>query len=124
MTQSWQALIVSARDLFIGRCVMGKFTKGLDWTDVEMTLRAVDGAHAGRTKVTISAGGIGATGGLVVEIVTAFDALPGSDQVREIRQSTAWPCADCAALPAHVWSGLLVQDFKISEYYQQLHLPE
>lgn len=90
-----------------------------DWTDIEVGLRALDGVHGGKTGILISALGTGATGGLMVEIITSFDVVPGGSSIDTVTSQSEWPCKDCASLEGHLLGGLYAHDFAIGEAYQQ-----
>jgi len=99
---------------------VGKFThSGPDWIDVESLLRAIDTMHGCKTGLLISAQGIGGGTGLRVDIVSTFDALPGSDQFTVAETNSVWPCAVCAEFPGHVLEGLYKHDYEIQRRYEQ-----
>jgi len=103
---------------------VGKFTHGSpDWTDVESMLRAIDALHQCKTGLLITARGIGATGGLQLEILSEFDALPGSNQLQEVQTTSHWPCGEDCSLGTHVFGGLYTHDRAIQQHYEQLELP-
>lgn len=99
-----------------------KSTNGPDWMDVEAAIRAIDSVHLGQTTVTISALGIGATGGLSIEILTRWPTLPGADGVTEVSSRSSWPCTECATLAAHLLGGVYRHDFNIGEAYVNARL--
>lgn len=103
---------------------MGKYSGSLNWTDVESMLRALDGIHSGRTRLVISAVGIGATGGIHTEVITEFNALPGSQQFKEVRSESDWPCKDHKDYVAHLISGLYHHDHNIEAAYEQSEIPK
>ena len=102
---------------------MGKFTAGPDWIDVEMTMRALDALHGGKTRLIVSPEGIGSSGGLRVLAEMEFAVLPGSDLPKVISAGKRWPCGSCRDLPAHCWNGLIQLDYLISQAYEQKELP-
>lgn len=99
-----------------------KSADGPDWTDLEITLRALDGLHGARTTVTVSPDGIGSSGGLLVDICTKFDVLPGGADPPMVHSVSRWPCKDCTTMEAHLLGGLYQHDFNISEVYMQQSL--
>ncbi len=102
----------------------GEATNGPDWTDFENGVRALDAIHSGRTSLTISAVGAGATGGLRLVMITHFDALPGGSQFETVLSESEWPCKNCSSLIMHVMGGLYRHDARIEQAYEQLKLPK
>jgi len=103
---------------------LANFTGGPDWTDIEALLRALDGLHSGRTRLVILAEGAGSTGGLSIEMITEFDALPGGRQFPLVKTVSKYPCRDCATMSDHIFGGLYFHDVAIERAYEQLPLPE
>jgi len=102
---------------------VGKFTTPPpDWTDVESMLRAIDALHQCKTGLLITARGIGATGGLHLEVLSEFDVLPGSNQLQEVQSTSDWPNAEGCTLATHVFGGLYIHDRAIQTHYEQLQL--
>lgn len=99
-----------------------KSSNGPDWTDVEMGLRALDAVFGGRTTVTISPEGISSSGGLIIQIATLFENVPGGLEPTLIVSESKWPCKQCATFPGHVLGGIYKQDFNIGEAHQQSRL--
>jgi len=102
---------------------MGKFTNGPDWTDVEIYLRALDVLHGVRTTVTISADGIGGTGGLRVVISSTLPRIEETGAELVVETGRSWPCKSCGGLSEHVYNGLYIHDYAIGEGYQQQKWP-
>jgi hypothetical protein len=92
--------------------------------DIEVMLRALDGIHSGHTRLVISAAGAGSSGGLLLEVHTTFDALPGGRQFPEVVSVSEYPCKQCKDLTDHIFSGLYHHDANIGRAYEQMKLPE
>lgn len=90
-----------------------------DWMDVCTSMRALDAIHLGRTMVTISPEGIGATGGTRIVISTHWELVPGSTEDEAMLTERVWVGHRDEALPAFVLGGLYAHDFAMSERYQQ-----
>jgi len=92
--------------------------------DIEVMLRALDGIHSGQTRLVISAAGAGASGGLHVEVVTDFAALPGGRQFPRVVSVSEYPCKICKSFEGHLFEGLYIHDANIGRAYEQMKLPE
>lgn len=102
---------------------MGKYSSGVSWVDIEAWIRSIDATHSGKTGVLISARGIGGTGGLRIDLITSFDALPLSNQQEGIITSSDWPCGVCESLEGHLLVGLIKHDDAVCASYTQTELP-
>lgn len=99
-------------------------TKGPDWTDVEMMMRAIGAVHSGHIAVIISPNGTGATGGVDVAASMIFDVLPGSSLPATVATSSVWPCSTHKTLAAHAFEALHQLDFEIGRTYENSKLWE
>jgi len=93
-----------------------------DWMDVVAALRAVDAVHLGKTMVTISALGIGSTGGSAVVISTHWEVVPGSRERDLVTTERVWTGHSDGELPAFVLGGIYHHDFALGEAHQQRFL--
>jgi hypothetical protein len=99
-------------------------TKGPDWTDVEMLMRAIGAVHSGHVAVIISPHGTGSTGGVDVAASMLFDVLPGSSLPSTVQVTSPWPCKSHKTLASHAFEALHRLDFQIGETYKQESLWE
>ena len=98
---------------------MGKSTNGPDWTDVLMTIRAIEVTHECRVEVVITTASNGHNGGGRVEVRAVFDTLPGSASAARVWVEFHWPSGRGLGLVGSVYRALLELDYKISHEYRQ-----
>ena len=94
-----------------------------DWMDVAAALRAVDAIHLGKTMVSISAQGIGSSGGIAVVISTLWEVLNGSRHRDLVTTERLWTGHLESELPAFVLGGIYHHDFACGQSYQQRTFP-
>lgn len=99
-------------------------TKGPDWIDVEMMMRAIGALHSGHVAVIVSPGGIGSSGGVSVAASVLFDVLPGSKLPSDLSVNKRWPCSTHKTLASHAFALLHELDFAISKVYENKALWE
>jgi hypothetical protein len=90
---------------------------------VQIYLRALDALHGVRTTVTISADGIGSTGGLSVGISSTLPAIAGVTDEVVVTTTSQWPCPHCGDMAEHIYGGLYKHDYGIGQAYQQQKWP-
>lgn len=101
---------------------MGKPSNGPDWTDVLMTMNAVEVTHTCRVKLTITAAGQGRSGGGKVVATALFDTLPGSDLPKQVETELTWPSGKGLGLVGSAYRLLLELDYAIGRSYEQMLL--
>lgn len=82
----------------------------------------MDALHGGLTLLRVQCDGIGPNGGLVIEISTTFDVVPGSVEGGPVVSRSHWPCKDCRTVEAHIFTGLVKHDYSLSKEWDQKEL--
>lgn len=93
-------------------------TKGPDWMDVEMMLRAMSSLHSASVGLTLLPRGIGATGGISVGANCIFNVLPGSSIEPCVSVTKDWPCSQHKDLASHCFALLHELDFQVGKMYK------
>lgn len=101
---------------------MGKSMNGPDWTDVALTMSALQQVHECRVELTVTTAGVGGSGGYVLRAIARFDTLPGSDAPKEVYGVATWPNAHLAEMPATAYRLLLELDHNIGRAYRQRNM--
>lgn len=113
-----RAIPFFVQGVYLGGVPLVGSTKGPDWIDVEMLMRALEGLHSGHVALIVSPDGTGATGGVDVAASYLFDVLPGSSLPENVVVHKSWPCITHATLASHAFATLHELDYAISKVYK------
>ena len=99
-------------------------SNGPDWTDVLMTMSALEGIHECRAGLTVIPATTGHNGGGKCEVWADFAILPGSNLPRRVSVEFTWPSGRGLGLVGSAYRALLELDYKICGNYRQTKIPE
>lgn len=98
---------------------MVKQSNGPDWTDVMMTMGALEVTHGCRVSLTVIAAGQGHNGGGQYTLTALWDRLPGSVLREKVEVKGWWPTGRAASFAAEVYRACLEADYAIGRTYRQ-----
>lgn len=101
-----------------------KSSNGPDWTDVLMTMSALEGMHECHVGLTVIPLINGHNGGGKVEVWAEFATLPGSSLPARVSVGFTWPSGKGLGLVGSAYRALIELDYKIGSSYKQAKLPE
>jgi len=99
-----------------------KSSNGPDWTDVLMTMAAIESTHTCRAGLTVTPASAGHSGGGKCEVWAVFDILPGSSLPSRIAVDFTWPTGRGLGLVGSAYRALIELDYKIGKEYVQQKL--
>jgi len=101
-----------------------KSSNGPDWTDVLMTMTAIEELNTCRVGLTVTPASHGHNGGGKCVAWADFDTLPGSDFPKRVEVSFTWPSGRGLGLVGAAYRALIELDYKVGSSYRQKKLLE
>lgn len=102
----------------------GVSTYGMDWIDLEMFMRALEGVHKGRVEVVVTPAGISSNGGVSVTVRHTTPVPPGSELPSVVDVSQRFPNVHGKGMIELVYDSLWKLDWKVGMTYKQKTLEE
>lgn len=91
----------------------------MDWTDLEMFMRAVEGVHHGRVEAIITPAGISSNGGLSITVRHTSPVIPGSELPSVVETNARFPSVYGKGIIETVYDLIWKLDFKVGATYKQ-----
>jgi len=91
----------------------------MDWTDLEMFMRALEGCHGGLVHVILTPAGISSSGGVSVTVSHALPCLPGVEADQPTEVTLRYPNSFGKGMIETVYDLLWKLDWRIGERYKQ-----
>lgn len=96
----------------------------MDWTDLEMFMRALEGCHGGKVELVVTPAGISSSGGVSVTVQHTIAQVPGSELPAVVNVSQRFPNVHGKSMLDLIYDNLWRLDYKIGLTYKQKTLEE